>query len=191
MSTTRKPLTTSTLAATAAIIVSFASLFIAWRQSVLIERQLAASVWPSLAFESSNAVGDPPSITMGFRNAGIGPARIRAFDLSYRGTPLKTWWELLASCCGRQRDDRAGALSSQVVGRVLAPGQSFFFLGMERTAENEKVWQKLSDARLHFVGHVCYCSALDDCWSLDINQAEPTPVPSCKEAAKRPQYNSW
>ena len=81
------------LAAATAVIVSLASLSVAWRQSRLMERQLAASVWPALELTNSNEAPGGQEITLGLRNGGIGPARIRAFELSYEGKALKTWWE--------------------------------------------------------------------------------------------------
>jgi hypothetical protein len=185
-----KPISSSTLAAATAVVVSFASLYIAWRQNSLMERQLAASVWPAVEFANGNENDHKETVYLGLRNGGIGPARIRAFELSYEGKAVKTWWELLTACCGRKESDPGKVLSSQILGRILAAGQSFTFLSLER-AENEELWKKLDQARFHLTGHVCYCSVLDQCWSLDINEVEPVPVTNCTAVAQRPQYNSY
>jgi hypothetical protein len=186
----RNRITSSTLAAATAVVVSFASLYIAWRQNSLMERQLAASVWPVVEFTNGNEAEHKEMVHLGLRNGGLGPARIRAFELSYQGKPLTSWWQLLAACCGWKESDSGKVLSSQILGRILAAGQSFSFLSLER-AENEELWKKLDQARFHLAGHICYCSVLDQCWSLDINEVEPVPVTSCTAVARRPQYNSY
>ena len=184
-------LTTSMAAAAAATIISAASLFIAWRQSALMERQLAASVWPALAWDSSNASADSPTITMSFQNNGIGPARILAFDMQYQDKPVRTWVELLATCCGGSRTDASDVISARIIGRVLGPNQKFTFFAMQRTPQNQRLWERLDAARLQIQGHVCYCSAVDECWSLDAAEVLPKAVSDCSEAGRRPQYNSW
>ena len=128
---------------------------------------------------------------MSFINNGVGPARIRAFELSYEGKPIRNWWELLETCCGWSRQVRSPVMSAKILGRVLGPGQTLTALAMERTPENQQIWDRLNTARLQIRGRVCYCSSLDDCWSVEGGSGEPESVPNCKEAARRPQYNSW
>src|SRR4051812_14513971 len=105
------------LAAGTALVVSLASLYIAWRQSALMERQLAASVWPSLEAATGNANDDGSKrITLVLHNTGIGPARIRSFELSYHGVPLHDSRELLAACCDA-KGRTFTTTTSRVVGR--------------------------------------------------------------------------
>jgi hypothetical protein len=170
------------------VIVSIASLFIAWRQSTVMERQLAASVWPSLEYQTGNIEDGKPIIDMIIHNGGIGPARIRSFELSYEGAPVKDASELLATCCGKVEDDFP-MMTSPLIGRILPAGGNVTFLSLERTAKTEAQWEKLNRARFRVEGSICYCSALEACWSARVPQGDPESVPSCAVAARRRQYH--
>lgn len=175
------------LAAGVALVVSVASLLVAWRQGVLMERQLAASVWPSLSYVTGNLADDGrPIIAMGLRNGGIGPARLRAFEVSLAGTPLRNTGELLDAACG-PGGHTATRTTSPVLG-ILAAGQQVDFLKVDKAVVPAAVWTCLDRKRLELDGRACFCSALDDCWSVGFHDREPAPVGSCAEAAARPQY---
>jgi hypothetical protein len=170
-----------------ALVVSVASLWVAYRQSALMERQLAASVWPSLAYDSGNVAADGrPVVNLGLHNGGIGPARIRAFELSLGGTALRGSQALLDVACGPGRPT-ATTLTSPVRG-ILPAGQQLDFLRVDKAQVDPAIWRCLDQVRFKLEGRVCFCSALDDCWSVGLRDPEPSPVPSCAEAARRPQY---
>jgi hypothetical protein len=134
------------LAAAVALVVSVASLLVAWRQSTVMERQLAASVWPSLAYESGNLADDgKPVISLGIRNGGIGPARIRAFELSLEGRALRSSTELLDAACGKGRPD-AITVTSPVRG-ILPAGQALAFLRADKAVVDDAIWRCLDRAR--------------------------------------------
>jgi hypothetical protein len=152
-----------------------------------MERQLAASVWPSLEYETGNLDDGKPLVSMSIHNGGVGPARIRAFELSYEGTPVKDVWGLLTACCGKVYE-RFPIMTVPVTGRVLPANGDLRFVGLERSPQTEAIWEKLDQARFRVEGKLCYCSALDQCWSVGLSGAEPTPTASCDQAARRPQY---
>ena len=61
--------------ALSAAVISLVSLFIAQRQTRLMNRQLAASVWPVVGYASSNrSETGERRITLNARNDGVGPA---------------------------------------------------------------------------------------------------------------------
>lgn len=98
---TQRPALIELSVALAALVVAAASLFIAQRQTAVMDRQLAASVWPVVQVGSGNVdpeTGDP-QITLIVENAGVGPAWIRSFRVGYGGSPMRTVNELLLMCC--------------------------------------------------------------------------------------------
>lgn len=178
------------LAAGTAVFVSLASLYIAWRQGKLMERQLAASVWPSLEYTTFNRDDEGKSIiTMGLHNGGIGPARIRSFEVAYDGKTVRNTLELLAACCSAGAP-REALVTEPIVGRLVPASQDVTFLTLANTPNVAALWKQLNSARVHVEGRACYCSALDECWSLELTMhAEPSPVASCAPAMRRPQFH--
>src|SRR3954468_18419112 len=107
--------------ALAALVASVASLFIARHQAQVMDRQLAASVWPLLEFSSSNATPEgAPRIALTLRNTGIGPLRIRSFRVTYKGKALGGSTDLIDQCCVRDTAAlrRMAIITSFVGGRV-------------------------------------------------------------------------
>jgi hypothetical protein len=166
--------------ALAAVVVSLASLYIAWQQTRVMQKQLAASVWPSLGYDSGDYRDGARDITLTIHNGGVGPARIKSFEVSFAGTPLRSSAELLSACCGFREGGRAQWLSSPVRGMILAANQDIHFLQGKPDAVDEGVWDRLDRARFKIEGRICYCSVLDDCWSVGFDQSESAPVARCE-----------
>ena len=183
------------LAAGTAVIVSVASLYIAWRQSAVMERQLAASVWPSLQYTTSNLdAAHQPVIALAFHNGGIGPARIRAFELAYHGAPLADADALIAAVAPGATASTLGIVTNnEVTSGIVPAGQTVSFFSVARDDSNAAPWHALDQARHELAGHICYCDALDDCWTIEFPgtakaRPQPVTVSSCDAAAARPQY---
>ena len=72
-----------------AIVIALVSLVVASRQSHTMERQLAASVWPYLQYDTSNASPDgKPIMSFSVENVGVGPARVHTVTMRYDGKPI-------------------------------------------------------------------------------------------------------
>ena len=73
-----------------ALLISAVSLFMAYRSNQLQDRMLEASIWPYLYWDSSNfdEQRNVDEVFLGFRNVGVGPARIESLQLSYKGQLL-------------------------------------------------------------------------------------------------------
>ncbi len=86
---------------------------------------------------------------------GIGPARIEKFQVVYHDKPMKSTFELLNACCFTQPGDRESVfgdrlasiqmiMTNEVEGRILpAHSGGLLFLGLQRTAKNASVWDRL------------------------------------------------
>lgn len=172
---------------TSAIMVSVVSLFVAISANRTQERMLAASVWPSLLFSTSNATPqNEPRIGFDLLNRGTGPARLRWSELSYDGQPVADWEDLLRRCC---TDDpgllrHAPVYTSGIQNRVLGVDEWVNMLQFPREGAPEAVWQALNRERHKVTLRTCYCSVLDDCWIFDSGKEDPEPVNRCPAPGK-------
>lgn len=172
-----------------AILISAVSLYVAINANRTQERMLAASVWPSLLFATSNASTEgEPQISFDLLNRGIGPARMRWAELRYAGAPVRDVGDLLARCCGTKLRETEGqrypVVTSGVQNRVIGIGEAIPMLRMPRVEATARAWEALDRERHRIELHACYCSVLDDCWLYDSNRADPEPVAQCPAPGK-------
>ncbi len=156
------------LIALAAVVLSLCGLFIAIYEASLLREQQRASVWPYVE------VG--PSLTrerfeVRVRNAGVGPARIRAAAVSRDGETTETWLELIR---------RVGVDPAQVSeyfslihGRVIpsdSEAEAIFRVTEEDGPAAVELVEQLS--RETYEGRIdvelCYCSVYDECWTSNL-----------------------
>lgn len=163
------------------LLISLVSLFVAVSANRTQERLLAASNWPYLQYSSSNVDGEGKRvISFNLVNNGVGPARIRSFDLRYRGKSMRNSRELLRECCLQDPTQATPtATVSTVRRRVLAPGEQVTFLRIPLHEATEAAWQALNREAFNVQLRVCYCSVLDDCWMLDTDKPESEPAKAC------------
>lgn len=173
-----------------ALVVSVASLFVARHQARVMDRQLAASVWPLVEYGTSNTRGDQPYITLGLRNMGVGPTRVRSLRLSYEGRPVRNAVGLLRACCTGGDTTRRGISTrmSRVVGRVLPAGENVNFIGFPPDSSQLDIYEAFDRERFKVQVRVCYCSVFDDCWLGGTDIEDPEPVKSCAAERAQPQY---
>src|SRR5438270_12440969 len=87
-----------------AIFISAVSLFVAIEHGKTERDLVAANVWPFPRAILSNGYDEKGSIAVGVSNGGVGPAKIRSFELFYRGRPVSSGPDLLRKCCGLPAD---------------------------------------------------------------------------------------
>lgn len=154
--------------AAAALIISFASLWVALREGRTQERLLSSSVWPYLQFQTGNVTPSGASeIDFSVENAGVGPAKLQWFTLYYKDKAYKNLDAALIACCGAR--------------------ETANFIQLPKRASDAAVWAKLDHERFKFHARGCYCSVLDECWLLDSRQQQPVSVKACP-AAEEPAY---
>ncbi|HWA92042.1 MAG TPA: hypothetical protein VG889_18525 [Rhizomicrobium sp.] len=188
-----------TALAIAALFVSAVSLWIGIRTEVANEELVAASTWPFLQVQISNA--DPDAkLDLQFQvvNTGVGPAKVESFELFWKGKPYRSGTQLLTDCCG-YREIKATSpeaanhtplLKGTVQGMVLRAGEAETFIHYKLGADNLAVWSALDKARNDMTYRVCYCSVLDQCWRSALQseiylagQLHPERVNSCAAPA--------
>src|SRR6185312_16282871 len=83
-----------------AIFISAVSLYVAIQHGKTERDLVAANVWPFPRAILSNGYGNDHGIAIGFSNAGVGPVKIRSYEVFYRGHPVSSNLDLLRKCCG-------------------------------------------------------------------------------------------
>jgi hypothetical protein len=169
----RRRLWTDTLLGVAALFVSAVSLWIGTRTEQANEHLVAASSWPYLYVESSDANPDGAKVIhMDVVNAGVGPAKAETFEVFWNGKAWPSPYALVKACCrytevGPATDPspkRTEMLEGGVQGTVIRAGETRNFVTITLASDDEDVWNALDRARQTMSYRVCYCSVLDECW---------------------------
>ncbi len=172
------------------LMVSVTSLIIAYVHSRTLERMadanerlVEANSWPYLSYSTGNLNGNENAINMSVENDGIGPAKVEAVELKWKGVAYRNGIDFLKACCGFDHKQGDGLQFSLLQGRVLRAGERENILYVPRTGANETAWQALNHDRISedLNIDVCYCSVFDDCWSEDVValSLKPRPVSQC------------
>lgn len=160
------------------LLISVVSLVVAVNANRTQDRMLAASIWPSLLFGTSNVSAEgEPQITFDLVNRGTGPARIRWAQIVYDGQPMADLRQLLETCCGYT--GASPGYTSGLHRRVLGADEGMHVVRIPRDEASDALWEQLNLERQKVRLRACYCSVLDDCWIIDDPLAEPEPVKAC------------
>ncbi|MDB5977903.1 MAG: hypothetical protein JWR07_4663 [Nevskia sp.] len=176
---------------TSAIVIAVISLVVALRQSQIMERQLAASIWPYLQYGTGNGTDDGKKIiSFDIENVGVGPAQVHSVSLRYKDKPIHDVRELMLACCSDLLDAKGkpNLWANSLHGQVLAPNRPRAFLTLIDTPENAPYWDRLNAERFKVEFKACYCSVLDQCWMVDSTRDERTPLAACP-AQQPDDYN--
>jgi len=185
--------------AVSVVVISVASLFVAVHQSSVMERSLAASVWPIMEYQTGNydSQREVPRLTFEFTNSGLGPAQVQWGRFHYQGETYSSIFDLLLVCCMPVEGDipaRRAALDQMLLesrlpvitdalgGRVLAPGQTVIYADM-RPPNDEmaaEVWRRLDAVRHDVSVSLCYCSVFDECWLAGFPEQTRERVRECR-----------
>ena len=178
--------------AACAILISLASFYVAYRQADAEERQVKAATWPYLQLSSSNydINSGKETISLKVQNAGVGPAMMHGFSMTYKDTVSHNAYDILAACCLPEGETRkwltapetrelAGFIVTSSTGRRILPIQSdLTVVSFEKTEKNLDFWDKVNNERWRVKARACYCSLLEDCYLTDF-EADPLPVKQC------------
>ena len=126
-----------------------------------------------------------PSFRFDLKNQGVGPALVRAMEVTYDDQPIRRWSELvprLATADGRMPDQLDGHITL-IHARVIAAG--------EETKPFEPYGDELVTAMYQALPHIavklCYCSVLEDCWEIRAQGFKDEPEPERVSRCFRPQ----
>ncbi len=153
----KKKIDTGLLVGLCAIGISVATLFVYIYQARIMQSQQHASVWPYVESSYSNVDG----FYLQVQNKGIGPAIIKDAKLFLDDTEvgLDTLFDALI---GKKRE-KMSYQTSYVLGRVMAPGESFKAFSISESIYSAKMDSALSKRNFRF--QICFCSIYEDCWT--------------------------
>ena len=174
--------------ALSALVLSVVSMFIAIQNHHAMKDLVMANSWPYLQHDSSNVGKNGEAVVLlGVANAGVGPALIEKFTVSYQGVPIKNTDDLLRRCCARDAGDLqalvAHLITGDMNGRAIAARDAAYFLQMQKPDPGRllDLWGALNRARQHVSTGVCYRSVLGDHWITTSDDFRPRQVESCDE----------
>lgn len=149
-----------------ATLVGVCALTVSGYTAYIQRQQVRAAVWPILEYNSSNE----PEIRFNLDNKGVGPAIIRHVRVNVDGQPVRNWYEALQKLLGPGHHPFS---ESNMSGHVLSPGESMNILvphdrdGSQLPFDKSNpLWQELDKDRARISVEICYCSTLDECWTL-------------------------
>jgi hypothetical protein len=169
----------------AALFISLVSLGVAILHGHTMEnmaeanaRLVAANSWPFLSYgPGTSTINGVATINMKVSNAGVGPAKIEAAELVWKGVAYRSDQDFLKACCNV--DVASSKFDSDLLpNEVLRAGQSIIFLGFTQSGD-PAAFSALQQAMLSrdLQLHVCYCSIFDECWKSDLTTLSLTPEP--------------
>ena len=178
----------SNLPAAVALLVSVVSLWVGVRTEQanrkMVDanyRMVAAASWPFLQLDSGNGNEDGrPTIALTLQNAGVGPAKIKTFELFWKGKAYPNAKVLLEACCTSQQKKSWAVSTAPSKDFVLRAGDSRRLLGFPLTADNVEMWKAFDRVRFSELSYrVCYCSVFDECWVTHLTNLQAQPVKQC------------
>ncbi len=156
-----------------ATLVGLCALCVSAYTAYVQRQQVRAAVWPILEFDSSNA-----PIHFALANKGVGPAIIRHVILKVDGQPVRNWKEALEKILGP--GEQLGS-ESDISGHVFAAGESRTVFTPHDPENNplnfdksNPLWVRMNKDRLRVSVEICYCSTLDECWTLRASGLTPS-----------------
>lgn len=160
-----------------AVVVSVVSLWVAIGSEDANRKMVAASSWPFLQVLTGNSnAQNHPELVFTVSNAGVGPAKVKSFEVFWKSKSYRTSFQLMRDCCGYQIPTVApqtpeGELppgqvsSSHVAHNVIRAGEERSFLAYELAPQNAAIWKKFDQVRQTELQYrICYCSVFDECW---------------------------
>jgi len=174
------------IVATAAFIISTASLLVAYMQADAAYKQVEVMTIPNLFASHGNYDDDEkvPAISITVSNAGLGPALIKHAAIVYNGDEYTSYNEFIDECCTDVDKETRSGFNMITAGmkNAFIAGQADKKLVYLTKKDNPAVFEKLNDVRWDLKLNVCYCSLLEDCFML---RGELTiDVPSCPSASR-------
>ena len=168
-----------TILSVVGVVIAVIALYAALTESSAVRRQTSAAVWPYVQLVIENHdTGDSAGFSLGFKNVGVGPAKMQDVRISIDGNVVRNWSELVVSV---EPNSKAPINRSYISDRVLRPDETVTVFN----TENADLVRKLIDAVKYPRATVtyCYCSIFDECWLTDTSTKStmPEPIEFCPE----------
>ena len=168
-----------TILSVVGILVALLALYAALNESAAVRQQTAAAVWPfvQLAIDDFDT-GAEAGFSIGFTNAGVGPAKVGDVLVSIGGKPAPDWRTFIGFVGG---DADAMVSRNWISDRVLRPDETVELIATMDVPLARRLITAIREPGNYIV--FCYCSIFDDCWLADSrkNLQAPEPVEMCPD----------
>lgn len=176
--------------AVCAILISAASFYATYLQADAANKQVKAMTLPMIQYGHGNAMGaGDRTINFSLKNAGVGPALIKWVAFTYQDQSYANVFQLLHDCCEsvvlpfytpekQANNDIPQFITSPLVNTIIAGQDNHVFLQFEYAEDTQVLWELLNDIRFDFGFNACYCSMLDECYTVN-EQSSIKAVASC------------
>ena len=164
------------------VFIAVIALYAALTESEAVRQQTAAAVWPFVQISVADYdTGETAGFTLSFKNAGVGPARVRALRLVIDGEPMRDWSQVVAHL-GGELDEQVGR--SFISGRVLSPDEKVDLVSVSDPVLARQFQAAIAGSQTSL--SYCYCSIFDDCWLAEStgDALNPLPVEACPDFGK-------
>jgi len=164
------------------LLISALTAAAGWWQTHVIAQQLSSGVWPYVTL--STTANSDGHIVVNVVNDGLGPAILDDFEILVDGKPQHDIVAVLHALAGHfERDHPDLSFGPIVPGEVLRANSSTLLFAMT----SKRVVPNLVDQVAGRASvRLCYCSIVDNCWTVGIRSegftARPTPVARCPDA---------
>lgn len=182
--------------AACAVVVSITSLAVAIMHGRTMERMadanarlVSANSWPLLQrYYSDNGADGERVTSMVVVNGGVGPAKIEAFELFWKGRAMHDARELIEACClaatpGSGTSAPLPLEVSSVQNMILRAGDRIRAYQLAQTPPTDALANRLRAAHADITMRACYCSVFDECWVSDLRTLRPERVARCAAPA--------
>lgn len=171
----------NTILALAGVFTGGIALYAGLVESGEARRQTAATVWPFVQISVSNRGNDEVGYYLGvnLKNAGVGPAQVRAMRVRFRGQAVESWRDGVDMFLP---DDDVQFGTNFIVNRVLTPGEEVTMFETT-SAKLYPIYAEALAATDATRVEYCYCSIFDECWLADtaIEKGNPAPIETCPD----------
>ncbi|MEE4162788.1 MAG: hypothetical protein V2I25_09785 [Woeseiaceae bacterium] len=168
-----------TILSVVGILVALLALYAALNESAAVRQQTAAAVWPFVQLTIDDFdTGDAAGFSIGFTNAGVGPAKVGDVLVSIDGKPAPDWRTFIGLVGG---DADAMVSRNWISDRVLRPDETVELIATMDVPLARRLVTAIREPGNHIV--FCYCSIFDDCWLADSRKdlQAPEPVEMCPD----------
>jgi hypothetical protein len=167
-----------------AVTISLISLLLGIGNGDAMKQLVAANSWPFVSIGISNRDEQRgPVLQIVAQNKGIGPAKIEALEVFYKGHAAPNARALIHAMLGPQADGvREPYQGATFVGDVLSSKEIVTVLSVQDESVGAANLGKLAAEAQNIEFRVCYCSVFNECWISDRTSglAPPRPQKTCR-----------
>jgi hypothetical protein len=179
--------------AVTALITSISSIVLAIGNGKSMDRLVRANSVPYLegGFSTVSLEGDNV-LSLDLVNRGVGPAHEQSLRVTVDKRPVKSFRDLVVTTLGQDDGPKAYEsfhqsqtfIRNNVAKRFVAANQLQLVFKIPRNAQNARWWDLLTAQQSRWNVSYCYCSVFNECWAVQGQFADSSPVKQCTRDEK-------